>query len=68
MKIKLPELQDDNKEVKKLKAEKLLKSQKDIEEMFYYQGFPYVPKIICFELISKYYNNPLTNNFRIEKI
>ncbi len=34
--------------------------------MFYYQGIPYVPKVICSELISRHYNNPLAGHFGIE--
>ncbi len=35
--------------------------------MLYYQGFPYVPKIIRSELISRYHNNPLVGHFGIKK-
>ncbi len=35
--------------------------------MFYYQGLPYVPKVIHLELISRHHNNPLTGHFGIKK-
>ncbi len=65
--IRLSELLNNNKETKKLRTKKLLEGWKDIEEIFYYQRLLYVPKIICFKLISKYYNNLLVGYFGIEK-
>ncbi len=68
MRIKLPELQDDNKEAKKLKSEQVLpEGWEDIEQVLHYQGLPYVPKVICSERISRHPNNPLTSHFGIEK-
>ncbi len=65
--MRLPELQDDNKEAKKLRSEGLLKDCEDIKQMLYYQDLLYVSKVICSELISRYYNDPLTGYFGIEK-
>ncbi len=50
MKMKLPELQDDDKKAKKLRSEGLPKGWEDIEEVLYYQGLLYIPKVICAEL------------------
>lgn len=36
MKLKLPELQDNDKKSRKLRVEKLAKGQKNIEKGFYY--------------------------------
>ena len=36
------ELQDEDKEAKKLRSKKLLKNWKDIEEILYYQGLLYI--------------------------
>ena len=47
MKIILSELQDDDKEAKKLRSKGLLEGWKDIKQVFHYQGLLYVPKIIC---------------------
>ena len=40
MKIRLSELQDNNKEAKKLNSKRLPKGLKDIKKVFYYQGLP----------------------------
>ena len=68
MRIKLSKLQDDDKETKKLKLKRLLEDCKDIDKIFYYQGFLYMPKVICFKLISRYYNDFLVGYFGIKKI
>ncbi len=45
----------------------LPKGWKDIEQVFHYQGFPYVLKVICSELISRYHDNLLASHFGIKK-
>ena len=65
--MRLFKLQDDNKEAKKLRSKKLSEGWKDIEQVFYYQGFLYVPKVICLELISKHHDDLFTGHFDIEK-
>ncbi len=65
--MRLPKLQDDNKEAIKLRSEGLPEGWEDIEQVFHYQGLPYVPKVIYSELISKHYNDPLAGHFGIEK-
>ncbi len=67
MRMKLPELQDDDKEVMKLRSEGLSEGWKDIEQVLYYQGFPYIPKVICSELISRHHDDLLAGHFSIEK-
>ena len=67
MKIRLFELQNDDKEAKKLRSEGLLEGWEDIKQVLRYQGFPYVPKVICSELISRYHDDPLAGHFDIEK-
>ncbi len=67
MRIKLPELQDDNKKAKKLRSKRLSEGKEDIEQVPYYQDLSYVPKVICLELISRHYDNPLASYFDIEK-
>lgn len=67
MKIRLSELEDDNKKIKKLRSKRLCKGWKNIKEMFYYQGLPYVLKIICSKLISRHHNDLLVDHFGIEK-
>lgn len=67
MGIRLPELQNDDKEAMKLRSNGLPKGWEDIEEVFYYQGLPYISKITHSELISRHHNNPLAGHFEIEK-
>ncbi len=67
MRMKLPKLQDNNKEVRKLRVKGLPKGWEDIKEVFHYQGFSYIPKIISFKLINRYYDNPLVGHFRIKE-
>ena len=68
MKMKLPELQDNNNEIQKLRSKKLLKDWKKIKEVLNYEGSSYVPKVICSKLISKHYNNLFIGYYGIEKI
>ncbi len=66
--MSLPELQYDDKEAKKLRSEQVLpEGWEDIEQMFHYQGLPYVPKVIRSELINRHYDDPLAGHFSIEK-
>ncbi len=65
--MRLPELQDDDKEVKKLRSKGLSEGWEDIEQVLYYQGLPYVLKVIRSELISRHHNNPLIGHFGIKK-
>lgn len=67
IKIRLLELSDDGKKAKKFWSEELPERWEAIEEMLYYQGLPYVPKVICSELISRYHNTSLIGNFEIDK-
>ncbi len=67
MRIKLPELQDDDKEVMKLRSEGLPEGREDIKQVIYYQDFPYFPKVIRSELIGRHHDNPFAGHFGIEK-
>ncbi len=67
MRIRLPELQDDDKEAMKLRSEGLPEGWEDIEQVLHYQGLPYVPKVIRSELISRHHDDPLAGHFSIEK-
>ncbi len=67
MRMRLPGLQDDEKEAMKLSSERLSEGWEDIERVLYYQGLPYVLKVICSELISRHHNNPLAGHFGIKK-
>ncbi len=65
--MRLLELQDDDKEAMKLRSKGVLEGWENIEQVFHYQGLPYVPKVICSELISRHHNDPLEGHFGIEK-
>ncbi len=67
MRMRLPELQDDNKEAMKLRSEGLSEGWEDIEQVLFYQSLLYVRKVICSELISRYHDNLLSSHFGIEK-
>ncbi len=44
-----------------------MKGWKIIKEVLYYLSVSYIPKVMCSELISKYYNDLLIGHFDIEK-
>ena len=67
MKMRLSELQDNDKKAMKLRLEGLLESWENIEQVLYYQGLPYVLKVICSKLINRHHDNPLVGHFGIEK-
>ncbi len=67
MRMRLPELKDEDKEAMKLRSEGVLEGWEDIEQVLHYQGLPYVPKVIRSELIIRHYDNPLAGHFGIEK-
>lgn len=66
MKLRLPELQESNSKIKKIKKD-LHKSWQDIEDVFYYQSFSYITKIIYPKIISYHHNNWLAGHFGIKK-
>ena len=67
MRIRLPDLQSDNNQARKLQAADFLEGWEDIEGVLQYEGLFYIPKIIWLELISQYYNDPLASHFEIDK-
>ncbi len=67
MRMRLPELQDDDKEAMNLSSEGLPEGWEDIEQVLHYQGLLYVPKVIRSELISRHHDDPLAGHFGIEK-
>ncbi len=65
--MRLPELQNDDKETMKLRSERLLEGWEGIEQMLHYQSLPYVPKVICLELINRYHDDLLAGHCGLEK-
>ena len=66
MRLRLAELQELDKEARKIKA-KGLNEFKELDGILYHQGLPFVPKAIWTEIISRHYDNPLAGHFGIDK-
>ena len=67
MKLRLVELQAEDSQVRKIRAEKLGGNWEDSDGILHHQGLRYVPEIIKTELISKHHDDPLAGHFDIEK-
>ena len=67
MRLRLVELQIEDSQARKIKAEKLGRNLEDSDEILYDQGPPYVYEFIRTELISRHYDDPLASHFGIEK-
>ena len=67
MRLRLVELQAEDGQVRKIKAEKLVGHWEDFDEILYHQNLPYVLEIIKTELISRHNDNSLVGYFGIEK-
>ena len=68
MRLRLQELQEEDEQAQKLRAEQPVKDGwEDINSVLHHQGLPYVPEIIRTELISRHHNDPLAGHFGIEK-
>ena len=51
MRLRLPDLQSDNNQARKLRTADLPEGYEDIEGVLQYKGLPYILEIIQFELI-----------------
>ena len=68
IRLRLPELQDNDKEAKALRGSAgLPEDWEDVEGVLQYRGLPYIPEIIRSEVISCHHNDPLTGHFGIDK-
>ena len=67
MRLRLPELQSSDNQVKKLRAVELLEGWEDIEGVLQYGDLFYIPKIIWLKLISQHHDNFLGSHFEIDK-
>ena len=68
MSMRLQELQNKDKYTCRFKVKQLVKNNwQNIDDVLYYQGFPYVLKIIQIELISRHHNNLLIGYFGMKK-
>ena len=70
MRLRLHELQAEDEQARKLRADQQLGQQgwDDIDGVLHHQGLPYVPEIIRTELISRHHDDPLASHFGIKKI
>ena len=67
MRLRLPELQDEDEEAKVLRAGGLPEGWEEVEGVLQYQGLPYVPEIIRSKVISRHHDDPLAGHFGIDK-
>ena len=67
IRLRLVELQAEDGQTRKIRAEKLGGNCEDSDRILYHQGLPYVSEIIKTELISRYHDVPLVGHFGIEK-
>ena len=69
MRLRLQELQEEDKQARKLRAKQPVKDGwEDINGVLHHQSLPYVPEIIRTELISRHHDDPLAGHFDIKKI
>ena len=67
MRLRLPDLQGNDNQARKLRAAKLPEEWEDIKGVLQYGGLPYIPEIIRSEFISRYHDNSLAGHFGIDK-
>lgn len=66
--LRLTELQANNQQAKAIRAKTVMKEGwQDVNKVLHFESLPYISVIICIELISRYYNNPLAGHFGIKK-
>ena len=69
MRLRLQELQDEDEQVRKLRADQQLSQQgwDDIDGVLHHQSLSYVPEIIRTELINRHHDDLLVGHFGIKK-
>ena len=67
MRLRLVELQAEDGQARKIRAEKLGRNWEDSNRILHHQGLPYVPEIIKTGLISRHHDDPLASHFGIER-
>lgn len=65
--LRLPELQKNNLETKKLRNKNLSKGGEDVKSIFQYYDLLYIMEIIYFKVIRRQYDNTLMRHFGIDK-
>ena len=67
MRLRLVELQAEDGQAQKIRAEKLGGNWKDSKGILHHQDLPYILEIIRTKQISRHHDNPLAGHFGIEK-
>ena len=67
MRLRLPELQEEDQVAKKIREQGLEDGWEDIDGLLHHQGIPYVPEIMRTKLISRDHNNLLVGHFGVHK-
>ena len=68
IRLRLPELQESDDEVQRIKATGELQDRcKEVDEVLHHQRLPFVPEIIQTKLISRHHNDFLAGHFGINK-
>ena len=66
--MRLTELQADDQQAKEIRSEGTMKEGwEEIDEVLHFQGLPYIPEIICIELINWHNDDPLGSHYGIKK-
>lgn len=65
--MRLPELQAEDQEARRIRAQSLKDGWGDIEGVLNREGLPYLPEIIRTEVISRHHDDPLAGHFGIDK-
>ena len=67
MRLRLVELQTEDGQAQKIRAEELAGNLEDFNRILHHQSLPYISEIIRTELISRYHNDLLAGHFGIKK-
>ena len=67
MHLRLPKLQDNDKEAKALRAGGLLEGWEEVKRVLQYRELSYVPETIRHKVISCHHNDPFAGHFGIDK-
>ena len=68
MRLRLHELQESDKEVRRIRATgELQDGYEEVDGVLHHQGLPFIPEIIQTELISWHHDNLLAGHFGINK-
>ena len=67
MNLRLPELQDIDKEAKVLRVGGFPEDWEDVKGVLQYRELVYIPEIIRFEVINCHHNDLLAGHFGIDK-